>query len=93
MTTPAAAKAPRKKLAGKDAFLRERARYLLAHVWCVEAAANKGIPRNIPKVGDDDYLPWKVAIEGDWVTGHSGRNPYGTIKAPGWRAAAAFLKR
>jgi hypothetical protein len=82
-----------KKTSGPDAFLRERARYLLAHTWCPEAANNKGIPRSIPKPGEDDYLPWKIAIDAAWVTGVSGRYPYGTIKSGGWKAAGAFLKR
>lgn len=91
MTAPTA-RAPKAKLTGRAAFLRERARYLLAHVWGPEAAGN-GVPRNIPKPGEDDYLPWKVAIEAGWVTGAAGRNPYGTIKAGGWKAASSFLKR
>jgi len=84
---------PKKKPAGIEAFLRERARYLLAHVWCVEATNNNGVVRHIPQQGGDDYPSWEVAIKAEWVTGPSGRKPHGTVKQGGWFAAAAFLKR
>lgn len=88
MATP-----PKKKRTGPSAFVRERARYLMAHAWCPSAANNDNVPSIYPKPGEDAYLSWLAAIEAGWVTGEKGRNPHGTIKAEGWKVATAFLKR
>ena len=88
----------KKKRKGREAFIRERTRWLLAHEWCPSAVQSR---RFIPHDGVVFPLPekreecpyWQEAINTGWVTGPKGRNPEGFIKASGWSVATAFLKR
>lgn len=75
------------KLKGRASFLRERTRYLLAHVWCVDAIETGKM--KLRAANHPEHLYLNEAIERGWVS----KKDRVTINQTGWEAGAAFLKR